>query len=334
MTDDNKDTFSSGILITGGLGAIGSYVVRNFVNEGFKPVVLDQRDDFSLVRDIEGQFDFVKGDVTNEELLSEIVSKKRISCIVHFSSVLGPVCNSDPKLAWHVNVDGTLNILETSRKKGVRRVLYASSKSALGHFVGKHGYPDYMPVNEAYPFNPSSFYGATKVASEVLGKEYRRNYGIEFCAFRFASTYGPGKMTRHSNASGISRIIEAGILGHEYELERGGDQLNDYVYNSDIGRAVVLGYRSKTLSTEYNIGSGKLHTPRDVANVVLGFHPDAQLKIGEGKADVENAGELSYGLLDIKRAKAELGYEPKFSLKDGIADYETTVKRLKLDHSI
>lgn len=95
-------------------------MLRNFVNEGIRPVVYDQWDDFTLVRDVKGLFNFVKGDVTNEELPSKIVAERDVSCIIHFSSVLGSVCNNDPKLALHVNVDCTPNVLETSIK-GSRR---------------------------------------------------------------------------------------------------------------------------------------------------------------------------------------------------------------------
>lgn len=327
MAVNSLSSSHNSVLITGGLGAIGSYVLKSFVREGVRPVTLDLRDDFTLVRDVEGQFDYVQGDITDEGLLEKIVSERGVECIVHFSSALGPVCRNDPKLAWHINVDGTLNVLETARKKDIKRVLYASSKSALGHFKGDNGYPKFKPVDESYPYNPASFYGATKVASEVMGKEYRRGHGVEFTAFRFASTYGPGKMTRHSNASGISRIIEAGILNEPYDMERNGDQLNDYVYNGDIGRAIFLAFKSKKTSSEYNIGSGKLHTPRDVAEIVQSLHSEARIKIGGGMVDVDKAEELSYGLMSIERAERELGYKPAFDLKNGILDYENTVKK-------
>lgn len=110
--------------------------------------------------------------------------------------------------------------------------------------------------------------------------------------------------------------------------------MNDYVQNSDIGRAILLGYKSSKFNFEYNIGDEKRHSPKDVANKVHSLHPEIELKMGRGMVDVENAGELSHGLLNIGRAGRELGHTPKFDLKGGILEYENTVRKLKGDHSV
>ncbi len=325
----------SGVLITGALGAIGSFVLKKFISEGVRPLVYDIRKDLTLVRNVEDKFDFVEGDVTDEKLLGKVIEDNNITSIVHLSSALGTTCENEPKVGWHINVDGTLNVLENSRKHDVRRVLYASSKSSLGHLTGEYGHPTFKPVGEDHPYRPASFYGATKAASELLGQQYKREYGIEFAAFRFASTYGPGKMTRHGVASGISKIIEAGIFNRSLAIKAGGDQKNDYVYNGDLGRAIYLAYKSNgKLSTAYNIGSGELHTLKDVAEIVRKRHPGADITVGPGLVDVASAGELSYGLIDISRAREEIGYQPAFNLADGVADYEKTVASVGLDHSV
>lgn len=334
MTEGSVAGKRDGVLITGALGAIGSYVLKRFISEGVRPLVYDIRKDLTLVKNVEDKFDFVEGDVTDEKLLAKAIEDNNITCIVHMSSALGKVCESEPKVGYHINVGGTLNVLENSRKHDIRKVLYASSKASLGHLLGEYGDPTFKPVGEDYPFRPQSFYGATKAASELLGQQYRREYGIEFAAFRFASTYGPGKMTRHGVASGISKIIEAGIFNRPLSIKSGGDQKNDYVYNGDLGRAIYLAYRSSRLSAAYNIGSGKLHTLKDVAEVVRKRHPGVQIDIGPGVVDVASAGELSYGLMDITRAGKEIGYVPAFNLADGIADYEKTVASVGLDRSV
>ena len=325
----------SEVLITGALGAIGSYVLKRFISEGVRPLVYDIRKDLTLVKNVEDKFDFIEGDVTDEKMFGRAIEDNNITCVVHMSSALGKVCESEPKVGWHINVDGTLNVLENARKYGVKKVLYASSKASLGHLTGEYGNPTFKPVGEDHPFRPESFYGATKGASELIGRQYKREFGIEFAAFRFASTYGPGKMSRHGVASGISKIIEAGIFNRPLAIKSGGDQKNDYVYNGDLGRAIYLAYKaSGKLSTAYNIGSGELHTLKDVAEIVRKRHPGVDIEIGPGLVDVTNAGELSYGLMDITRAGKEIGYRPAFNLADGIADYEKTVASVGLDHSV
>lgn len=334
MSDVSDAGKREGVLITGALGAIGSFVLKRFIAEGVRPLVLDIRKDLTLVSNVEDKFDFMEGDVTDEKLVGKAIEDNGITTIVHLSSALGKICETEPRQGWHVNVDGALNILENARVHGVKRVLYASSKSALGHLKGEYGEPTYKPVGEDHPYRPASFYGATKAASELLGQRYRETYGIEFTAFRFASTYGPGKMTRHGVAAGINRIIEAGIFGQPITIKSGGDQRNDYVYNGDLGRAIYLAFRSPKLSTAYNIGSGELHTLKDVAAIVKKRHPEASIDIGPGLVDISSAGELSYGLIDITRAGSEIGYKPAFNLEDGIADYEKTIASLGLDHSV
>lgn len=334
MADGSDAAKIGNVLITGALGAIGSYVLKKFISEGVRPLVYDLRKDLTLVKNVEGKFDFVEGDVTDERMLGKVIEDNNVGCIVHMSSALGKVCESEPTVGWHINVDGTLNVLENSRKHGVKRVLYASSKASLGHLTGEYGNPTFKPVGEDHPFRPESFYGATKGASELLGQQYGREYGFEFSAFRFASTYGPGKMSRHGVASGISRIIEAGIFNRPLTIKSGGDQKNDYVYNGDIGRAIYLACKSSSLSKAYNIGSGELHTLRDVAEIVKKRHPEVEIEVGPGLVDVASAGELSYGLMDIRRAGREFGYKPAFSLEDGIADYEKTVASIGLDRSV
>lgn len=325
---------SENVLITGGIGAIGSHVLRKFVTEGIHPSVIDLRKDFTLVSDVESGFDYIPGDITDPELLHDVVEGREVGCIVHFSSVLGPVCRSDPRRAWDINVGGVLNVLETARLLNVKRVLYASSKSAYGQFTGVYGHPDFRPADENHPLKPTSFYGSTKVAAEVMGREYRRSYGIEFSAFRFASTFGPGKSNRHTSQSSIGRMIDCACSGVPFELGAGGDQKNDYVYNADIGNALYLAFRAQSVGPEYNIGSGQLRTLKEARDIICRRHPDASIQVGSGLADSQKPGELSYGLLDIRRAREELRYSPEYNLEAGIADYESKVKDLGLDQTI
>jgi len=308
-------------LITGGLGAIGSFATRRFVEEGLRPVVLDARPDFTLVRDIQGRFDFVPGDVSDVPGLMRVVKEHEIGRIVHLAAVMPPAAQENHPLGWNVNTWGTLHVLEAARTFKVERVVFASSKAVLGAMTGEHGHPTYRPVAESHPYNPTSVYGATKVAGELMGRQYMASYGVEFVALRFAATYGPGKLSRHGAVGTVSRLIETVLAGNEFALPKGGEQRDDLVYNRDIGEAVFLAATVPTLSFHvFHIGTGRLSSISEVTEALRAIRPDLKVSIGPG-LDYYGGGIGSYCCFDIGKAREVLGYNPRYDMGKGVRDY-------------
>jgi len=309
------------ILITGGLGAIGSFVTRRFVEDGLRPVALDARPDFALVRDLREQIDFVAGDVLDLPGLMRLVREREVGRIVHLAAVMPPAAQENPPLGWQVNSWGTLNVLEAARTFKVERVVFASSKAVLGAMTGEYGHPTYRPVAEAHPYNPTTVYGATKVAGELMGRQYMESYGIEFVALRFAATYGPGKLARHGAVGTVSRLIETVLAGKEFSLPRGADQRDDLVYNKDVGEAVFRAATVPTLSAHvFHIGSGRLSSLADVAGALREICPDVRVRIGPG-LDYYGGGIGSYCCFDIEQAREVLGFNPRYDTGKGVRDY-------------
>lgn len=318
------------ILITGGTGAIGSFAVRHFVENGYRPLVVDIKNNFSLLNDIKQKFEFVSADILDYSTLVRVVKKKDPSCIVHLAAALVPLAEENPPVAWRVNVDGTLNVLEAARTFGVNRVVFASSKGALGRFTGKYGNPTYHPITEDYPFNPQTVYGATKVANEVIGRQYERLYGIKAVALRFGETYGPGKIERHGAVGLVSRIIETALAGREFSLKRGGDQANDFTYNRDIGLGVFLAATKKDLShSVFHIGSGRLTRFREIVEALEELCGPTKIRIGPGLEE-NTAKQQNSGVYDITRARKELGYSPKYDIRKAVMDYRDMLAKLNL----
>jgi UDP-glucose 4-epimerase len=321
---------SGRILITGGLGAIGSFVTRRFVEEGLRPLVLDARPDFALVRDLNNRFDFITGDVLDLPGLMRLVKEREIGRIVHLAAVMPPAAQENPPLGWQVNTWGTLHVLEAARTFKVERVVFASSKAVLGAMTGEHGHPIYRPVSEAHPYNPTSVYGATKVAGELMGRQYMASYGIEFVALRFAATYGPGKLARHGAVGTTSRLIETVLAGKEFSLPQGADQRDDLVYNRDVGGAVFLAATVPTLSAHvFHIGTGRLSSLGEVAEALREICPDVRVKIGPG-LDYYGAGQFGYCLFDISKAREVLGFNPRYDIGKGVRDYIELLRALGL----
>ena len=317
------------ILITGGMGVNGAVTARLLVSEGMRPVLMDNRRDLSLIADIEKKVDLVEGDILDREFLEKVVTDFKVTHIAHLAALMPDPAEADPRLGIKVGADGTMNVLETVRARKIRRVVFTSSKAVYGDITGKHGYPDYVPVDEFYPQHPKDLYGVIKICCETMGHYYRERYGIEFVALRFASIYGPGKQARHGVLSLYGQLIEDALSGKEINIERGGDQLNEALYVGDVARAIILALKAENLRDWiFNIGTGAGVTLQDFSRVLKTLFPSCRIEIGSG-LDFRGGHKKSYCIFDIARAREQLGYGPLYDLEKGIKDYIQTVERLR-----
>ena len=317
-------------LITGGTGVNGASTARLLVSGGERPLLLDNRVDPSLIADIADDVDVVTGDILDGAALKEVVAAHEVTHIVHMAALMPGPAEADPGRAIAIGVDGTLNVLEAARACDVRRVVYTSSNAFVGNIGGKHGHPDFVPLDESLPPNPADLYGVTKVCSETLGHYYRRRYGVDFVALRYPSIYGPGKLARHGVLALYGKIIEDAMAGREVSIPRGGDQRNDAVYVGDVAHSVVLALRAEGLTHwTFNIGTGRGVTLRDFAGVLKRIYPEARIDIGPG-LDFRDGYKQSYCVFDIGKARQQLGYEPRYPLERGVEDYIESIGRLGL----
>ncbi len=318
-------------LITGGTGVNGAATARLLVSRGQRPVLLDNRVDLSLIADIADGVDVATGDILDGAGLKEVVAAHGITHIAHMAALMPGPAEANPSLAIAIGVDGTLNVLEAARACDVRRVVYTSSNAFVGNISGKHGHPDFVPLDESLPPNPADLYGVTKVCSETLGNYYRKRYGIEFVALRYPSIYGPGKLARHGVLALYGKIIEDAMAGREVSIPRGGDQRNDAVYVGDVAHSIVLALNAEGLTQwTFNIGTGRGVTLKDFADVLKLIFPEAKIDIGPG-LDFRDGYKQSYCVFDITKAREQLGYSPQYDLEKGIDDYIESIGRLGLE---
>ncbi len=321
------------ILVTGGLGAIGSFVTRHFIENGYSPIVFDSRPDFSLVSDLKEQFELVLGDIMDFPALSRIVKENKIKRVAHMAALMPDICQSNPSLGWRVNADGTINMLELARTFGIERLVFASSSAVYADKEGKYSHPDYVPISEDYPKNPSDVYGVTKLVCELMAQQYHANYGLPYVALRFAATYGPGKLARHGRVGMHSRLIEDAMSGIPIKHPQGADQPDDMVYNRDVGLGVFLAVtKSDVKSGSYNIGSGRMCTLNDMAKALKEFIEGAIVEIGPG-LDYYGNNTRYYGQFDITRASEMFDYKPIYDIRAGIKDYIELMNELGLSRS-
>jgi len=315
-------------LITGGMGVNGAVTARLMVEEGLRPVLLDNRADFSLIQDIKDRVDCVAADVCDQAALEKIVDQYNVTHIAHLAALMPEPAEANPRLGIRVGVDGTVNILEVARVKNIKRVVFTSSKAIYGEILGEYAPPVCKPVREDHPKHPADLYGTIKVCCEEVGKYYRETYGVEFIALRFVSINGPGKEARHGPLSFYGQLIEKARRGEKWAVPQGGDQLNDVVYVGDVARAIFLALKAeKPGEWVFNIGTGKASTPREFLDAASKLFPNHQIDLGPGPSKLGRS-KQSYCVFDISAAKKYLDYEPAYDIEKSVRDYVATLDRL------
>lgn len=318
------------ILITGGMGVIGSMAAHRFVEEGCRPVIMARHLDRNLIRPIADKVDIELGDVLDLPRILSIIQSHKITHIVHTAALIGDLSHKNPPQSVNINVIGTLNILEAARLMKVQRVVYTSAKGVYGNITGEYGHPTYKPLTEDYPKNPVRIYESAKLMSEHMGQFYQRTYGLEFAALRFSQTFGPGKtVAKWGGRAIVSKIIEDAFAGKPVKIEKGGDQKNDYIYTKDVAQGIYLACTASQLHySAYNIGAGVGIMLQEIAGAVKGLLPDADIEIGPGLNSSEGP---RAAVFDISRAQQDLNFSPRFPIGKAAADYIEALTRARIE---
>lgn len=333
MTDGQPADAETNVLVTGGTGVIGSQIIRQLLDQDdvASPVIYDWQPDTRLIADVQDRVRIERGDIRDLPRLLRVIQDHDIERVIHTAAIMPEQAAENPAQGVDVNFQGTVNVLEAARIEDLDRVVYCSSKAAYGPVNDEHGYPDYEPMTEEHSSDPTTVYGLTKFASERLGVIYHDLFSVDFIACRFASTYSPGKLARHGAVAFACRLIESAMAGEPFELESGGDEVDDWVYNKDVARGLVLACTvDDTDHRVFNIGSGQGVTPKEVAEILEEKFPEAELDIGDGR-DYYGLGVPYYYVYDLSRARKELGYEPKYDIRAGIEDYVETMHALDIE---
>jgi UDP-glucose 4-epimerase len=303
-------------LVTGGAGFIGSYLVRELVEQGKKVVVLDLAPDARYIADCLDDVEFVYGDVSDMPQMMAIMAEHKVDVVFHLGYMLVP--DSDERMGWAIqsNCAGFHNVLEASRLLGVRRVVWASSQAVYGR---ADFYPA-GPVSEEVPVNPILVYGACKLFNEHVGRHYRRVYGLDNMGFRKSVAFGLGK-SRMRDYSIAHLLVENAVLGRPVEMPP-VDYYANWLYVKDIVRAYLLAAQAPpTDHVIYNVG-GFVHRCSEVIEILKQVLPEVTVK-------QQDAYILSHPIevsqQDQTRAKEDFGYEPVYDLEDVVRDYQETI---------
>ena len=282
------------ILLIGGHGFIGSNLIKKF-NREFDFVVISSKKGIDT-GDIKTEYI----SVTNKKIV-KIIETLNPDIIIHLAALSGlKKCENDPKKAFEVNVTGTKNIVEGCLKTNAK-LIFISSREVYGSTINEKSNEDDM-------LNPDNIYGQTKVNAEKIIQNAAKNFELNYVILRLTNVYGPG-----SN-SGVNRIIRES-LSKEKILVNGGEQILNFIFIEDVIELIYLVILNNKLSKQIlNIGSNDTSSLKKFVELLEELLNDPiNVQYGE-----KPSFESLFFCPDIKKQQNILGYDFKYSLKEGI----------------
>ena len=296
-------------LVTGGAGFIGAHIVRRLVARGEFVRVVDNLSTGLLVRldDVRDSIEFVEGDLANERVSDEVV--RGIDYVLHQAAVPSVQRSvRDPIGTNRSNVTATLNVLESSRKAGIRRLVYAASSSAYGD-------TEVLPKTEDMTPNPLSPYALQKLVGERYCKLYYDLYGLETVSLRYFNVFGPDQDPHSEYSAVIPKFITKLLANEPLTVYGDGEQSRDFTYIDNVVEANFLALgTTKALGKVCNVGCGERVTLNHLIRLLERI---LSMNAQVGRS-APKAGDVRHSLADIALARVVLGYEPIVKVEEGL----------------
>lgn len=314
------------IVVTGGAGFIGSHLCEALLQKGHKVINIDCFNDYydpaikrnnvkealklvEKLKLVDDSYKVEEGDFRNLEFLNRVFDENQVDIIVHLAACAGVRPSiQNPVLYTDVNINGTVNLLEMSRKHNVKSFVFASSSSVYGNNTK-------VPFSEEdvvdYPISP---YAATKKAGELLCHTYHSLYNINMACLRFFTVYGP----RQRPDLAIHKFTKLISEGQPIPYYGDGSSERDYTYIEDIidgiTKAVEWVNEGEKKYEVFNIGESNTIS---LKRMVEAIENSVGKKAGINKLPMQ-PGDVNRTFADVSKAKQVLGYNPKWHFEDGI----------------
>ncbi|MBF0312904.1 MAG: NAD-dependent epimerase/dehydratase family protein [Oligoflexia bacterium] len=303
----------SKILVIGGAGFIGSHIVDQLLHEDVQEIVI--YDNFvrgtlknikHALKDPRVKLFELGGDINHRDLLDEAIKGK--DYVFHLAALWLLHCHDYPRSAFHVNIEGTFNVIESCIKHKVKRLIYSSSASVYGDALQ-------IPMTEDHPFNNKTFYGATKIAGEQMLKALGQRYGLNFIGLRYMNVYGERQDYKGAYVAVIMKILDRLDREEPPIIYGDGSQSYDFVHVRDVARANLCALKSFEIKEGfYNVGSGKLISIKDLTEKILKVTGKTH------QPHYESCGTtfVTTRLGDPHRAQRDLGFKYTIELEEGL----------------
>jgi UDP-glucose 4-epimerase len=306
----------SKILVIGGAGFIGSFVVTELLKHPVKEVVI--YDNFArgnkqyLAEQLKDKrcsiFPF-GGDIRETDILDTAVQGK--DYVISLAAMWLLHCKDYPRTAFDVNIAGTFNIFEACVKHNVKKLIWSSSASVYGDALE-------LPMTEEHPFNNKNFYGASKIAGEAMATAFNDRYGLKIIGLRYMNVYGPHQ-DQTAAYTGVVPIMLNKIEANEAPSINGdGSQAYDFVYVEDVARANVQALLSDQDFGMYNVGTEVQTTINELCEMILKLKK-SNLKIQYNPYSEDDARSMVKNRIGSRvKAEQKLGFKYKYELEEGL----------------
>ncbi|MGE3804851.1 MAG: NAD-dependent epimerase/dehydratase family protein [Gemmataceae bacterium] len=293
-------------LVTGGAGFIGSHLVEGLLASGRRVRVLD---DFSTGQQANlatHQVETAQGDVGSPADVQRAMAD--VQMVFHLAALASvPLSLDKPAASHHVNLTGTVHVLDAARRAGATRVVIASSSAVYGNSAGDLQRESDVPET-------LSPYAASKLAGEYYAQAFTRSFGLQTACVRFFNIFGP-RQRDDSPYSGVIALFAAALAaGRTPTIFGDGLQSRDFTFVTDAVQGLIKASEAAGAAGAYNIGTGQRTTILDLFTTMkrlLG----STIEVQHGPP---RAGEVKHSCADISRARRELGFQPAVSFEEGL----------------
>jgi len=307
---------SSKVLISGGLGFIGSNLARALINQGAQVTLVDSLipqygGNLFNIADIRDKLEVNICDVRDPYAMKHLVQGKD-----YLFNLAGQTSHmdsmTDPQTDLDINASAQLSILEACRLNNPAiKIVFASTRQLYGK-------PDYLPVDETHPIRPVDVNGINKLAGEWYHLLYNNVYGIRACALRLTNTYGPGMRVKDARQTFLGIWVRLLLEGKPIKVFGDGEQLRDFNYVGDCVDALLLAGASEQASGKvYNLGSEEVIGLKALAELMTSLGYDGTYELVPFPEE-RKAIDIGDYYSDFSLISAELGWSPRVNLKEGL----------------
>jgi len=298
------------ILITGGAGFIGSNITDAYLAAGHDVAVVDDLSSGSA-DNVDPRARWYRVDI-RDAALDAVFAEERPEVVCHHAAQVSVRRSVEsPQTDADVNVLGSLNVFETARRHGTRRIVFASTGGAI------YGEQTGPPADETHPCRPRSPYAVAKLAIEHYLDYFRVTFGLEAVVLRYANVYGP-RQDPHGEAGVVAIFMQRILAGLAPTIFGDGEQVRDFVYVEDVVAANLAALRVAVAAEDmaiFNIGTGRATSVNALWRVI---QPLARPRVGAYHEPVRS-GDVRRSVLDPSRAAGQLGWRPAVGIEEGLA---------------
>ncbi|MCM8612104.1 NAD-dependent epimerase/dehydratase family protein [Accumulibacter sp.] len=304
------------VLVIGGAGFIGSHVVGELLKTDVGEVLI--YDNFARGKrnhlaphfpDCRCRLYQNGADIREVDLLDDAMHG--CDYVIHLAAMWLLHCKDFPRTAFHVNIEGTFNVLEACVRNNVKRLVYSSSASVYGDAVE-------VPMTEAHPFANRNFYGASKIAGEAMCRAFHDRYGLSYVGLRYMNVYGPHQ-DQTAAYTGVIPIMLNKIDANEAPVINGdGSQAYDFIDVEDVARCNVLALQAEATDQFYNVGSGVQTSIKQLCDLILELK-GSSLEVTYKPYSADDARRLVQNRIGCPaKAEADLGFRYRYGLREGL----------------